>query len=137
MTAIRALVISIPKGSSQSLGSEYNANYYSFNSPCVLRVFVVCVYVYVCMCVSWVIGLGCLAVGGWHRVDWPRVIGLGSSCWWSCEVEVGAAIPRPREKANNMLVPGDVIIISWTYTYEKSNTLGFLKGANTGTYRRD
>ena len=31
-----------------------------------------------------------------------------------------------------MLVPGDVIIISWTYTYEKSNTLGFLKGANTG-----
>ena len=69
--------------------------------------------------------------------DWHWVIGLGSSCWWSCEVEVGAAILRPREKANNMLVPGDVIVIRWTDTYEKSNTLGFLKGANTGTYRRD
>ena len=80
----------------------------------------------------------CCVLGGWPWVGgWPRVGGLGSSCWWSCEVEVGAAIPRPREKANNMLVPGDVIIISWTYTYEKSNTLGFLKGANTGTYRRD
>ena len=59
--------------------------------------------------------------------DWHWVIGLGSSCWWSCEVEIGAAIPRPREKANNMLVPGDVIVIRWTDTYEKATPEGFLK----------